>query len=80
VCGSFGFSNDNPSTLIVSYISGCYVASAAACGEQCLATSGCINVYFIEGSYCNLHSPSTFLASTAAAYYSWYQVGCFACD
>lgn len=80
-CGSFGFSDDNPSTLITSYTTGsAYVASAEACGELCLATSGCTNVYFIEGSYCNLHSPSTFLASTAVGYYSWYQVGCFACD
>jgi hypothetical protein len=80
-CGSYGFSEDNPSTLIVSYTSGSpYVESAAACGAQCLSTSGCTNVYFTQGSHCNLHSPSTFYASTASGYFSWYQSGCFACN
>jgi hypothetical protein len=80
-CGSYGFSNDTISTLIVSYTSGSsYVGSAAACGAQCLSTSQCTNVYFIQGNYCNLHSPSSFYASTESGYYSWYQVGCFACN
>jgi LysM repeat protein len=80
-CGSYGFSQDSVSTVLVSYTDGSpYVASAAACGAQCLATAGCTNVYFIEGSFCNLHTPSTFGASTASGYYSWYQAGCFACD
>ncbi|KAI7970130.1 hypothetical protein EIK77_008357 [Talaromyces pinophilus] len=80
-CGSYGFSNDVSTTLLVSYTSGSpYVASAAACGAQCLSTSNCTNVYFTEGSDCNLHSPSTFRASSEPGYYSWYQAGCFACD
>jgi hypothetical protein len=80
-CGSFGFSHDVTSTLIVSYTAGSpYVASAATCGAQCLATSSCTNVYFIEGSYCNLHSgAASFAESTAAGYYSWYQTSCFQC-
>jgi LysM repeat protein len=80
-CGSYGFSNDTVSTVIVSYTSGSsYVESAEACGAQCLSTSECTNVYFIQGSYCNLHSPSSFYASTASGYYSWYDSGCFACN
>jgi LysM domain len=80
-CGSYGFSDDNPTTLLVSYTSGSpYVESAAACGAQCLSTSGCTDLYFTEGSYCNLHSPSSFYASTASGYYSWYQSECFACN
>ncbi|KAF3400543.1 LysM domain-containing protein [Talaromyces pinophilus] len=78
-CGSYGFSDDNTSTLLVSYTSGSYISSPAACGAQCLSTSGCTNVYFTQGSYCNLHSPSLFRASTSSGYYSWYQAGCFAC-
>jgi LysM domain len=80
-CGSFGLSDDVSSTLLVSYTSGsAYVESAAACGAQCLSTSDCTNVYFIDGSYCNLHSPSTFQAASASNYYEWYQAGCFACN
>ncbi|KAI7971865.1 hypothetical protein EIK77_007464 [Talaromyces pinophilus] len=81
VCGSYGFSNDASSTLVVSYTSGSpYVQSAADCGAQCISTSDCTNVYFMEGSYCNLHSPSTFQASSSSGYYEWYQAGCFACN
>jgi hypothetical protein len=80
-CGSYGFSNDNPSTVIISYTSGSpYVGSASACGAQCLSTPGCTNVYFTQNSYCNLHSPSSFNASTESGYYSWYQSSCFACN
>jgi hypothetical protein len=80
-CGSYGFSNDPTSTVLVSYTSGShYVESAAACGALCLSTSGCTNVYFTQGSYCNLHSPSSFYSSTQSGYYSWYQSGCFACN
>ncbi|KAJ8069030.1 hypothetical protein OCU04_002704 [Sclerotinia nivalis] len=77
-CGSFGFSNGG--TLLVSYTSGSYVESAAACGAQCLSTAACTNLYFIEGSYCNLHAgEATFFDSTSAGYYSWYQYDCFEC-
>jgi hypothetical protein len=79
-CGSYGFSNDISSTVITSYTSGSPIESAAACGAQCLSTSGCTNVYFIQGSYCNLHSPSSFYASIASGYYSWYESSCFACN
>lgn len=80
-CGSYGFSHDTTSTLIISYTSGSpYIASAAACGAKCLSTSTCTNVYFIQGSTCNLHSgPSSYAWSTAAGYWSWYPLDCFTC-
>jgi hypothetical protein len=78
-CGLPGMSHDSPtSLLIVSYTSGPYVISAAACGVQCLATSSCTNLYFIQGKYCNLHEgASTFAESTAAGYYMWFEASCF---
>jgi hypothetical protein len=78
-CGAPGFSHDSPTSLvIVEYNSGPYIASAAACGAQCLATASCTNLYFIEGSACNLHKgTSTFQESTAAGYYGWYEASCF---
>lgn len=68
-CGAPGASHDNSgSLLITSYIAGSpYVASAAACGAQCLATPSCTNLYFVEGSYCNLHErANTFAKSTVS--------------
>jgi hypothetical protein len=78
-CGLPGFSHDSPtSLLLVSYTSGPYIASAAACGAQCLATSGCTNLYFTQDKSCNLHEgESTFLETTASGYYSWFSASCF---
>jgi hypothetical protein len=78
-CGLPGLSHDSPtSLLIISYTSGPYVVSAAACGAQCLATSTCTNLYFIQGKYCNLHEgTSTFAQSTAPGYYTWFEASCF---
>jgi hypothetical protein len=79
-CGLLGVSHDPTpkSLLIASYISGDYVASAAACGAQCLATSSCTNIYFTQGKNCNLHQGDpTFAPSTAAGYYTWFDVSCF---
>jgi hypothetical protein len=77
-CGSLGFSAGNG--LIAPYTTGVHVASPGACGAICWATATCTNVYFVQGSYCNLHSGEyTFFNSTATGYYSWYQYDFFTC-
>ncbi|KAI9742737.1 MAG: hypothetical protein M1818_003466, partial [Claussenomyces sp. TS43310] len=43
------------SKILISYTSGTYIESVAACGKICLATSGCTNLYFAQGTHCNLH-------------------------
>ena len=81
-CGAPGFSNDgSTSRLLISYTSGANVASAGACGAACLANTACTNLYFTQGSKCNLHEEaSTYYESTASGYYLWYEANCFSTE
>ncbi|KUJ15982.1 uncharacterized protein LY89DRAFT_750091 [Mollisia scopiformis] len=77
-CGVLAFSNG--SGTIIDYTNGVYTENAATCGQICLATTGCTNVYFEAGAYCNLHSgPPTNLASSSSPY-TFYDLSCFTCQ
>lgn len=70
------------SGILVEYGSGSpYVASVAACGAQCLATTSCTNLYFNVGVNCNLHyGPISYVVNTNGVNsYSLYAVACFTC-
>lgn len=78
VCGLPGISHDSPTSLsIVSYTSGPYVVSAAACGAQCLATATCTNLYFIEGESCKLHQGNSTFGENTVDGYTWFEASCF---
>lgn len=83
ICGGKGSSTAlTGAGTLVGYGSGSpYVASLAACSAKCLATSCCTNIYFISGSYCNLHyGPSAFLPNAGSTLFDFYNASCFTCE
>ena len=50
----------------------------AACGQICLSTPTCKNVYFTSGSNCNLHNTTTPIANSASTF-RFYSAACFSC-
>ncbi|KFZ19602.1 hypothetical protein V502_03566 [Pseudogymnoascus sp. VKM F-4520 (FW-2644)] len=82
ICGGKGSSlaASNAGT-IVGYVAGSpYVASLAACSSQCLATSCCTNIYFIQGKNCNLHyGPKAFNSNVGNPLFNYYDATCFTC-
>ncbi|OBT71645.1 hypothetical protein VF21_09709 [Pseudogymnoascus sp. 05NY08] len=82
ICGARGSSYALAGAgTLVSYGQGSpYAASLAACGAQCLATSCCTSIYFISGSYCNLHyGPNAFGINTGNPLFDFYDASCFTC-
>ncbi|OBT68749.1 hypothetical protein VE03_02226 [Pseudogymnoascus sp. 23342-1-I1] len=82
ICGVKGSSHAMPDTgTIISYRNGSpYVADIATCGAQCLATSCCTSVYFIQGQYCNLkYGPNAFSANIGNPPLDFYEASCFTC-
>ncbi|KAH8669054.1 hypothetical protein BX600DRAFT_497018 [Xylariales sp. PMI_506] len=77
VCNIGAYSNGG--TTIISYSAGQYVESVEACGEICLQTSGCTNLYFDEGVYCNLHSGTETHNPDSTSPYIFYDSECFTC-
>lgn len=76
--------NSTPKTgsgALTSYSSGPYVASYQACAAQCISTSNCTNVYFVQGKACNLKYGSvSYVANTNGVNaYSLYTMDCFQC-
>ncbi|KAI9050624.1 hypothetical protein LZ554_005783 [Drepanopeziza brunnea f. sp. 'monogermtubi'] len=69
------------SGALTSYSTGPYVASYQACAAQCIATSTCTNVYFVQGSTCNLkYGPVSYVVNTSGVNaYSLYTTDCFQC-
>ncbi|KAI1295255.1 hypothetical protein F5Y03DRAFT_410472 [Xylaria venustula] len=66
-------------TSIISYTSGGYVQDIDACGEICLATAGCTNLYFDPGAYCNLHAGNATQQPDSTSPYYFYEAACFQC-
>jgi hypothetical protein len=56
-----------------------YVTSILACATQCFSTSTCTNVYFVNGTTCNLHyGPTSYVVNTSGMNaYSLYDLTCF---
>ncbi|KFY49143.1 hypothetical protein V495_00699 [Pseudogymnoascus sp. VKM F-4514 (FW-929)] len=66
---------------IVAYSAGSpYVASLQACSAQCLANTACTNIYFIQGTSCNLHfGPKAFNNGIGSPLFQYYDRSCFIC-
>ncbi|KAI0413503.1 carbohydrate-binding module family 50 protein [Xylaria grammica] len=77
VCKVAAYSNGG--TTIMSYSSGDPITSLKACSAACLATSGCTNLYYQAGKYCNLHSGADTHNPDAASPYLFYDASCFEC-
>ncbi|KAI0449632.1 carbohydrate-binding module family 50 protein [Xylaria acuta] len=69
----------NGGTTIVSYSSGDPITSLKACSAACLATSGCTNLYYQAGKYCNLHSGADTHNPDTTSPYLFYDASCFEC-
>lgn len=56
-----------------------YVTSIQACASQCFSTTTCTNIYFINGTNCNLHYGPTSYADNNSGInaYSLYDLTCF---
>ncbi|OBT60866.1 hypothetical protein VE03_09694 [Pseudogymnoascus sp. 23342-1-I1] len=83
ICGGRGSSHAvTGAGTLIGYGTGTpYVASLAACSAKCLATSCCTNIYFIQGSYCNLHyGPNALLPGAGNPLFDYYDASCFTCD
>ncbi|KAI1360466.1 carbohydrate-binding module family 50 protein [Xylaria arbuscula] len=77
VCKVAAYSNGG--TIIISYSSGDPIMSIKACSSACLATSGCTNLYYQAGKYCNLHSGADTHNSDSTSPYLFYTANCFEC-
>ncbi|KAL5352974.1 hypothetical protein ACLOAV_002923 [Pseudogymnoascus australis] len=82
ICGAKGSSYTlaGSGTLIHYGVGSPYVASIAACGAQCLATSCCTSIYFIKDQYCNLkYGLKAFGVNTGNPQFDFYEASCFTC-
>lgn len=82
ICGAKGssYALAGSGTLINYGVGSPYVASIAACGAQCLATSCCTSIYFIKDQYCNLkYGPKAFGVNTGNPQFDFYEASCFTC-
>ncbi|OBT91548.1 hypothetical protein VE01_10444 [Pseudogymnoascus verrucosus] len=81
ICGSKGtsFAATGAGTIIGYSAGSSYVGSLAACSAQCLATSCCTNIYFIQGQSCNLHYGSDGFHAIGNPLYDFYDAACFTC-
>ncbi|KAI0975407.1 carbohydrate-binding module family 50 protein [Xylaria arbuscula] len=77
ICNVAAYSNGG--TTLVSYSSGESITSLKACGEECLATLACTNLYYEARKYCNLHSGAETHNPDASSPYAFYDVSCFEC-
>ncbi|KFY08962.1 hypothetical protein V492_05773 [Pseudogymnoascus sp. VKM F-4246] len=67
-----GYSADSP-----------FVKSLSACSAECVATTCCTSIYFIQGAACNLHfGPTAFDHNVAVGgmMYDYYDTSCFTCE
>ncbi|KAI3336889.1 carbohydrate-binding module family 50 protein [Xylariaceae sp. AK1471] len=71
--------NSNGGTTIISYSSGAPIQSISKCALTCLTTTGCTNLYFESGSYCNLHAGTETHIPSSTAPYTFYDAACFQC-
>lgn len=81
-CGENGSSYSLAGAGIISgYVAGSiYVSSMAVCAALCLSTVTCTNIYFIQGSNCNLHyGPKAFNNGIGNPLFQYYDVSCFTC-
>lgn len=69
----------NGGTTIISYNSGASIQSISACAATCLATTGCTNLYYTPGKYCNLHAGPDMHKLSSTSQYSFYDASCFEC-
>ncbi|KAI1164866.1 hypothetical protein F5B18DRAFT_228642 [Nemania serpens] len=77
VCNVVAYSNGG--TTIASYSSGEAIKSLKACSAECLATSGCTNLYYEAGEQCNLHSGVETHNPNPSAPFVFYEASCFEC-
>jgi hypothetical protein len=81
-CGANGSSYSLTGAGIISgYVAGSiYVSSMAVCAALCLSTVTCTNIYFIQGSNCNLHyGPKAFNNGIGNPLFQYYDMSCFTC-
>lgn len=67
------------SQLIQTYTDANSTASYVACSENCLATSGCTQIFFAAGSTCSLYS-GTCLWAAGTSGLTYYELACFECN
>ncbi|KAI1194415.1 carbohydrate-binding module family 50 protein [Nemania serpens] len=77
VCKVAAYSNGG--TTIMSYSSGDPITTLKACSAACLSTSGCTNLYYQAGKYCNLHSGVDTHNPDTTSPYLFYDASCFEC-
>ncbi|KAK6214042.1 hypothetical protein LQW54_004817 [Pestalotiopsis sp. IQ-011] len=77
VCASVSYSNGG--VTMSSYNYGPYIEGVISCGELCLATENCTNIYFEAQNYCNLHSGAETHNPDATSPYVFYDASCFTC-
>ena len=70
------------SGLLVAYTGASgspYVTSIQACASKCFSTSTCTNVYFVNGTACNLHYGATSYVDNTSGVnaFSLYDLTCF---
>ncbi|KAI0106466.1 carbohydrate-binding module family 50 protein [Nemania sp. FL0031] len=76
-CNVAAYSNGG--ATIISYSSGDPIRSLKACSAACLATSGCTNLYYQAGKYCNLHSGADTHNPDTTSPFLFYDASCFEC-
>ncbi|KAK6223390.1 hypothetical protein LQW54_000508 [Pestalotiopsis sp. IQ-011] len=77
ICKELAYSNGG--TTLISYTSGTFIQSIDACSAICLQTTGCTNLYFDSGVYCNLHSGNQTAVANSGSPYQFYEASCFEC-
>ncbi|KAI1108517.1 carbohydrate-binding module family 50 protein [Nemania sp. NC0429] len=71
--------NSNGGTTIISYSSGPPIQSISNCASICLTTTGCTNLYFQSGAYCNLHAGAETHNPSSTSSFTFYESSCFQC-
>jgi hypothetical protein len=67
------------SQLIQTYTDANSTASYIACSENCLAASGCTQIFFAAGSTCSLYSGTSLWAAGTSGL-TYYELACFECN